>query len=101
MKIKKGDNVIVLSGKNKGQKGKILSVLRDKDKVIIEGVNEAKRRRKPRKSGEKGQTVTIAQPLAISNVALWCKSCGKGVRVGSAIEGGKKVRVCVKCKGVL
>lgn len=101
MKIKKGDNVIVLTGKNRGNQGKILSVIKKTNKVLIEGVNEVKRRRKPRKSNEKGQTITMASPIDASSVALWCKSCGKGRRFAVQMDGTKKIRVCVKCKETL
>ncbi|HEY4504413.1 MAG TPA: 50S ribosomal protein L24 [Candidatus Paceibacterota bacterium] len=99
IKIRKGDNVVVLAGKDKGQKGKVLRVLPEMGKLIIEGMNIVNKRRRPKKSNEKGQTLKLALPLDVSNVALWCNSCGKGRRVGSRMEGGKKIRICVKCKG--
>ncbi|HEY9582828.1 MAG TPA: 50S ribosomal protein L24 [Candidatus Paceibacterota bacterium] len=80
MKIKKGDNIIVLAGKDKGKKAKILKVFTSTGKVLVEGVAEVKKRRKAKKSNEKGQTLTISQPIDISNVAHFCQTCKKGVR---------------------
>lgn len=80
MNIKKGDNVIVLSGKDKGKKSKVLRVLREAGRVIVEGVNVQKKRRKPKKSNEKGQTISLTMPIDVSNVAHFCPICKKGVR---------------------
>ncbi|HEY4483474.1 MAG TPA: 50S ribosomal protein L24 [Candidatus Paceibacterota bacterium] len=101
MNIKKGDTVVMLAGKDKGKKAKVLNISKATGRVHVEGVNMVGKRRKPKKSNEKGQTVQIAMPVDGSNVALWCNSCGKGRRVGSKMEGDKKVRVCVKCKGTI
>ena len=68
MKIKKGDSVIVITGKDKGKKGKVARVLPVKDKVIVEGLNMLKRHQRPRKSGEKGSIVNTAMPIHVSNV---------------------------------
>lgn len=68
MKLKKGDNIIVLTGKDKGKKGKILKVLPKLDKVIIEGINMTKRHQRPRKENEKGQTVSVPMPIHVSNI---------------------------------
>jgi len=68
MKLKKGDNVIVITGKDKGKKGKIVRVLVKLNKVIVEGANMSKRHQRPRKSGEKGSIVSMAMPLHASNV---------------------------------
>lgn len=97
MSLKKGDNVIVISGKDKGKQGKVARVFRDRDRVSVEGVNFAKRRIKPKRSGEKGQVVEVSLPLHISNVLIYCDKCKKGVRQKSDIKKGKKVRICVKC----
>jgi large subunit ribosomal protein L24 len=98
MKIKTGDNVIVLSGKSRGTKGKVARSFPTLGKVIVEGANIAKRRQRPRKQGEKGQVIERAMPLAISAVAFYCSHCGKGTRVGYKLEAGKKVRVCRGCE---
>jgi large subunit ribosomal protein L24 len=68
MKIKKGDNVIIITGKDKGKKGKIVRVLVKKNKVIVEGLNMMKKHQRSRKSGEKGSMVNMAMPIAASNV---------------------------------
>ncbi len=98
MKIKKNDNVIVLSGKDKGKKGKVLATFASDNKIQVEGVNMKNKRQKPRKSGEKGQVVKMAHPVNVSNVALFCSTCKKGTRVSSQDIKGKKVRICSKCK---
>lgn len=98
MNIKKGDNVIVIAGKNKGKKGKVARVLRDLDRVVVEGVNLMKRRIRSRRAGEKGQVVDVAAPLHASNVMLFCEKCGAGRRIRKEInKKGDKVKVCVKC----
>jgi len=97
MKLKKGDNVIVITGKDRGKKGKVAKTLPALDRVIVEGVNTRKKRQKPRRAGEKGQVIDKAQPLHVSNVLTWCDKCGKGVRLGSEYRGQKKVRICRTC----
>lgn len=98
MKIKQGDNIIVLAGKSRGVKGKVARALPADNKVIVEGANLAKRRQRPRKSGDKGQVLERAMPLAVANVALFCSACGKGVRVGYKVSGTSKVRICRSCQ---
>ncbi len=91
MKIKKGDNVIVIAGKDKGKTGKVLKALPVESKVLVDGVNVLKKHRKARRSGEKGQVVEMAMPVHISNVAIVVD--GKPTRVGKKEVGGKMVRV--------
>ena len=102
MNIKKNDTVIVLSGKDKGVKGKVLVAMPTENKVIVEGVNIATCHTKPRRQGETGGIVKKETPIRTCKVALVCNNAkcernGKGVRVGHKIVDGKKVRVCVKC----
>lgn len=97
MKIKKDDNVIVLTGKSKGIKGKILKSLPSLNKVVVEGVGMVKRRTKSRVRGQLGAIVERALPIAVSNVAIYCSSCKKGVRVAYEMKKDKKVRVCATC----
>lgn len=97
MKIKKGDNVIVLSGKSRGTKGKVTHAFPGENRVIVEGANIGKHRERPRKQGEKGQTIERAMPLAVSNVAIYCEGCGQGVRAGYEVKGKTKTRVCRSC----
>jgi large subunit ribosomal protein L24 len=96
MNIKKGDNVIVLKGKDAGKKGKILSVLVKENKVLVEGLNMKKRHVKAKSKTEKGQTVEVAYPIARSNVSLLDPKSNKPTRLGTKIVAGKKVRVAKK-----
>ena len=97
MNIKKNDTVVVLSGKDKGSKGKVLVAMPSENKVVVEGVNVATCHTKPRKQGETGGIVTREPPIRVCKVALYCEKCGKGVRVGHKMVDGKKVRICTKC----
>ncbi len=97
MQIKKDDMVIVLTGKDKGKKGKILRVFPEIDKILVEGVNEQKKHQKARAAGQKGQVVTKIAPIQASNARYFCVKCDKGVRVGAKMVGDKKVRVCKSC----
>jgi large subunit ribosomal protein L24 len=97
MNIKKDDKVVVLSGKDKGKEGKILSADPKALKVIVEGVNVATKHQKPRKQGEEGSIIKVETPIYASKVQLVCPKCGKATRVAHKIEGDKKVRVCKKC----
>ena len=97
MNIKKNDTVIVLSGKYKGVKGKVLMAMPTENKVVVEKVNIATCHTKPRRQGETGGIVKRETPIRVCKVALFCEKCGKGVRVGHKIVDGKKVRVCRKC----
>ena len=97
MNIKKNDTVIVLSGKDKGVKGKVLVAQPAENKVIVEGVNVATCHTKPRRQGETGGIVKRETPIRSCKVALYCEKCGKGVRVGYNMADGKKTRICRKC----
>ena len=97
MNIKKNDTVIVLSGKDKGVKGKVLEAMPAENKVIVEKVNVATCHTKPRKQGETGGIVKKETPIRACKVALYCEKCEKGVRVGYKVEDGKKTRICRKC----
>jgi|SRR3989338_5149564 len=98
MKIKRGDNVIMLGGKDKGKKAKVILVFPERDKVVVEGLNLIKKHLKARKQGQKGQIVSKERAVNVSAVALVCKSCGKQTRVGFKIENDNKIRICKKCK---
>ena len=97
MNIKKDDKVVVLSGKDKGKEGKVLTADPKASKVIVEGVNVATKHQKPRKQGEEGGIIKVETPIYASKVQLVCPKCGKATRVAHKIEGDKKVRVCKKC----
>ena len=99
MKIKKGDKVKILTGKDKGKTGKVLQILFDRDKISVEGVNLLFKNMRPKKQGEKGQKIQFPAPLAVSNIALVCPKCNKVTRVRYKIlENKKKIRTCKKCK---
>lgn len=98
MKIKKGDTVLIISGKDRGKKGKVLKSFPKESRILVEGVNLIKKHQKPRKSGEKGQIITLPTPIHVSNVKLICSKCGKATRVGYKIEGEKEYRICKKCR---
>ena len=95
--IKVDDTVIVLSGEDKGAKGKVIAVSPEEGKAIVEGVNKQKKHVKPRKQGEAGGILDVEGALYASKLALYCPNCDKAVRVGYKTEGDKKVRVCKKC----
>ena len=97
MNVKKNDTVVVLSGKDKGKKGKVLSVDPESRKVIVEGVNVASRHQKPRKQGEEGGIIKKETPIYASKVQVVCPKCNKGTRVAHKIADGKKTRVCKHC----
>ena len=97
MKIKKDDKVIVLSGKDKGKTGKVISADPKSLKVIVEGVNVATKHQKAQKKGQDGGIIKVETPIYACKVQLVCNACGKGVRAGYKFVDGKKVRVCRKC----
>ena len=97
MKIKKGDTVVVLSGKDKGKQGKVLSVDPKAGKVVVEKINMVSRHQKPRKQGEEGGIIQKEAPLYACKVMAVCPKCNKATRVAHKVEGGKKVRVCKHC----
>ena len=101
MKIKKGDNVIVLKGKDKGKKGKVQLVFPKEGKLVVEGMNIRKKHIKPRKAGEKGQVVSMAGLMSSSNIALVCPKCSKPARIGYTMQGLKKYRSCKNCKATI
>jgi large subunit ribosomal protein L24 len=94
LKIKKGDRVVVLSGKDKGKEGVVQRAMPTEGKVVVEGVNTAKRHRKARTATETGGIIDIDKPIPVSNVAVISPSDGKATRVGYKITDGKKVRIC-------
>jgi large subunit ribosomal protein L24 len=102
MKIRKGDRVVVLSGKDRGREGTVVFAYPDKGRVIVEGTNVAKRHQKPTRQMQQGGIIDKEMPIDVSNVAILCSSCGKPTRVGHRFEpDGSKVRICRKCGGDL
>lgn len=96
MKLKTGDNVIVIAGKDKGKKGKIVKVLRDENRVVVEGVNMRKKHQRARRAGQKGQIVEFPASLNASNVMLEDPKNNKPTRVRMEVKEGKKTRVAQK-----
>ncbi len=98
MKLKKGDNVQIMAGKDKGKRGKVSIVDRTDSRVLIQGLNQVKKNKRPTKQGEKGEIIAVSHFLDSGKVMLVCNSCNKPVRVGYRIDGEAKVRFCKKCK---
>ncbi len=102
LSIKKNDTVLIVTGKEKGKKGRVISVEPKKDKILIERINIIKRHMKPSKKYSQGGIIEKEAPLHISNVMLVCSKCEKPTRIGNTIlSDGKKARVCKKCKEVI
>ena len=95
--IKKDDEVIVISGDDKGTRGKVVETSPEEGKVIVSGANIVSKHVKPRRQGETGGIVKVEGAMYASKVALYCSKCGKGVRAKHNIVDGKKIRVCAKC----
>lgn len=97
MKIKKGDNVQVLSGNDKGKTGEVLEVIPKTQKVIVKGINVRKKHVKPRKQGEEGGIIPVECSIHSSKVNVVCPKCGKATRISYLVEGDTKVRACKRC----
>ena len=97
MNVKKGDTVVVLSGKDKGKQGKVQGTVPSESKVVVEGVNMVTCHTKPRRQGEEGGIVRREAALYASKVQVVCPKCGKPTRVAHKIADGKKSRVCKHC----
>ena len=98
MKIKKGDNVKIIAGKDKNKIGKVIKILPRKSKALVHGLNLYKKHVKPKTQGEKGQTVAVPRPIDASNIMIVCDKCNKTTRIGYRIEDGNKARYCKRCK---
>ncbi|MFH1575710.1 MAG: 50S ribosomal protein L24 [Candidatus Nealsonbacteria bacterium] len=98
MKIHKGDQVLIISGKDRGKKGKVLDVFVKENKIVVEGVSIMKKNTKPKKTGEKGQVLQIPTAFSSANAALICPKCAKPTRAGCKILDKKKYRICKKCQ---
>ena len=97
MRIKKGDTVKVLSGKDKGKTGEVLEIVPKTNKVVVKGINIIKKHVKPRKQGEEGGIISMEGAMHVAKVAAVCPKCGKATKIGYSEEKGEKVRVCKKC----
>jgi len=101
-KIRKGDTVMVIAGRERGKTGKVLSLLREAGKLTVEKLNVIKRHTKPSQKNRQGGILEREAPIAISNVMYYCGNCGKPVRLGSKIlSDGRRVRICRTCKEVI
>jgi len=101
MKIKKGDSIIVIAGKDKGKTGKVLTAYPQSERVLVEGVNIKKRHQRPTRQNQHGQIVDKAFPIHVSNVAIVDPKTNKQSRIGYKMEGGKKVRIARKSGSTL
>ncbi len=107
VKIKAGDKVKVIAGKDKGKKGKVLQIFPLKSKASVEGINLAIKHMRPKKQGEKGQKIEFPAPLAVSNLLLICPKCNRPTRIKykflekSENIKNKKLRMCSKCKELI
>ncbi len=100
--IKKEDTVAVIAGKFRGRQGRVLSVNREKERILIEKINIIKKHMKPNKTYAQGGIIEKEAPIHLSNVMLVCPKCSKATKVGAAeLEGGKRHRICKKCKEVI
>ena len=97
-KIKKGDEVMVVSGKDKGKKGKVEAVFSKENKVIVSGVNQYKRHLKRKSQSQPSEIITLTKPLPVSSVAFVCPKCHLPTRVGFKKEKGENKRICKKCQ---
>ena len=109
MKVKKGDKVLIIKGKDRGKSGKIARALPSKLMVVIDGLNLRKKTIKAKRGGEKGRIISIAWPMRVENVMLICDACGKPTRAGFRLidgsrersQGKKKIRYCKKCEATV
>ena len=102
MRIRKGDTVQVINGKDKGKTGEVLRTMPFENRVIVEGINLRTRHVKPTQEGESGRIVTEEASLHASNVQIVCPECGAATRIGHQLLGdGRKVRICRKCDGAV
>ena len=99
--VKKGDTVVVLSGKDKGKQGKVIAAMPKAGKVIVEGINKVKKHQKPRRQGEVGAIIEKEAAMYACKVMNVCSKCGKATRPAYKVEDGKKVRVCKHCGATL
>jgi large subunit ribosomal protein L24 len=96
IKLRKEDTVQIIAGKDKGKRGKIIKILRDKDRVVVEGANIVKKAMKRKSQQDRGGIIEVEASLHISNVMIVCKKCGP-TRIGYKMDGETKQRVCKKC----
>lgn len=101
MKIKKNDNVFIISGKDKGKNGQVQKVISETNQLVVTGINLSKRHLKPSNKNPHGGIVDVTSPINVSNVNILCPHCGRPTRVAKKITAQAKERVCRKCGGNL
>lgn len=99
--IRKNDTVIVITGKEKGKTGKVIAVLPEAGRALVEKLNRVKRHQRPTQKLRQGGIVEKEAPIHLSNLMLYCPRCTSGVRMGRKVEAGKKVRFCRECQEIL
>lgn len=97
MKIKKDDQVKIISGNDRGKQGKVFLVFPKEGKIVVEGINMKKKHVRPRQQGKKGEMIRIPGPFPVSRAQIVCSKCGKPTRIGYKFENKIKLRVCKKC----
>jgi len=102
LKIRKGDTVQVMKGKDKGKKGKVISVSTQSHRALVEGINTVKKHKRRTQQDQQGGIVSIEMPISVANIMLICKSCNRPSRVGFAVsKDTAKNRICKSCKQVI
>lgn len=101
MHVRKGDTVEVIAGKEKGKRGKVMRLLTEKNRVIVERINMVKRHTRATQRNPQGGIIEKEGSVALSNVLPYCPKCGKGVRTKASVTDSKKSRVCAKCGGAI
>lgn len=99
LKVRKGDIVQAIKGKDAGKKGKVLNILTESKRALVEGINLVKKHKRQTRQDQQGGIVSIEAPISVSNLMLFCKSCQRPVRVGfSILKDSTKARICKSCK---
>ncbi|MDE1970393.1 MAG: 50S ribosomal protein L24 [Patescibacteria group bacterium] len=99
--IKKGDTVYIIKGKERGKTGRIVRVLKDSTRVVVEGANMYKKHARPKQQGQKGEIISVSRSIHASNVMRVCGKCGVRTRRGHSVANGTKIEVCKKCHAEL
>jgi large subunit ribosomal protein L24 len=102
MKIRKGDTVVIIAGKDRGKRGKVRRAWPDEERVIVDGLNMIKRHSRARRAARQAGIIELEAPIHVSNVMLVCEKCGKPTRVSFRfLDDGKKVRICNSCQEMI
>lgn len=101
MKLKKGDTIKIIKGKDRGKIGKVIKVYSGTNKITAEGLNLFKKHRRPKQQGQKGEIILVARPLNAANAMIVCQVCKKAARAGCRFENDIKFRYCKRCKSNL